>query len=319
MNIEKAYEIAFAKKRKSLKDKQEDYQIKTEKIYGEVPEYKKLCDELSSLGAEVAMTAFSGDEQKLAELRSQVENINRAKNTMLAAAGIKEIAYDCPLCKDTGYVDGKICVCIKRMAANEMLNASSGFDPEKFAAFDKFELDFYPDEPVGDIVPKKRMASILSYVKDYTDSFSLSTSENLLFSGATGLGKTFLSLAVFNDLILRGFNVIYKPAFNLFSEIETEHFKLHTDDAYNDALNADLLIIDDLGTEFVTSYTKSVFYNIINSRLLASKPTIINTNLSMREIESTYSSRISSRIIGNFTVKVFLGKDIRQLKRAYRG
>ena len=131
--------------------------------------------------------------------------------------------------------------------------------------------------------------------------------------GDTGLGKTHLTLAITYELLNQGFDVVYGAAYNLFSDMETEHFKLHTNERYTAAINCDLLVIDDLGGEFVSPYIQSLLYNIINTRDLANKPTIINTNLSMGEIAKRYTPRIASRLL-KYTDVDFIGNDIRQIK-----
>ena len=133
--------------------------------------------------------------------------------------------------------------------------------------------------------------------------------------GETGLGKTHLSLAIVAAVSEKGYSVVYGPAGNLFTAAEREHFSYSGETEKLDSmLSCDLLVIDDLGTEFLSPFTSSLFYNIINSRILENKPTIISTNLSIAEIEKRYSDRIASRFIGNYEVKRFLGEDIRQQK-----
>ena len=132
--------------------------------------------------------------------------------------------------------------------------------------------------------------------------------------GNTGLGKTHLTLAVAAEIIDKGFIPVYGAAENLFSLIEKEKFSGENRGAYDAMIKSDLLIIDDLGAEMATAFTKSALYNLINTRLLSGRPTIINTNLTMKEIEARYTARISSRLIGNFEAYKFIGADIRQQK-----
>ena len=157
------------------------------------------------------------------------------------------------------------------------------------------------------------MTAVLKLCREYVINFDKSSSPSLLFMGDTGLGKTHLTLAIVYELLNHGFNVIYGAAYNLFSDMESEHFDRHTNESYNAAITCDLLVIDDLGGEFVSPYIQSLFYNIINTRDLANLPTIINTNLAMGEIASRYTPRVASRLI-KYTAKKFIGNDIRQLK-----
>lgn len=316
MNYDSAYALALELKQKALNGKKVKHDADVQKLYDSSEQYRDIVNTLSRIGPELAISAFSGDTTEFDKLQMQAKKLNEAKKALLTAAGIAEIEYDCGVCKDTGYVGKTICECVKR-SASEILLKDSGLSVDNECTFEKFNLGFYPDDKSKQINPKEQMTSVFNYVRDYSVNFSKSTSESMLFIGKTGLGKTFLSLSVFNYLVKQGFNVIYKPAFNLFSEIENEHFNLRIDNTYNDAITTDLLIIDDLGTEFVSPFIKSVFYNIINSRLLSGKPTIISTNLSLEEIEKIYTYRVSSRIFGNYSVKSFAGNDIRQIKLAY--
>ena len=160
------------------------------------------------------------------------------------------------------------------------------------------------------------MGEIAQFCKDYALDFSLE-SPSLFMHGATGLGKTHLSLAIANEAIARGYGVVYGSAPNMFSQLEREHFgrQYNNERTYEqELLETDLLIIDDLGVEFSTPFTVSCVYNIINSRILSRKPTIIRTNLTPRELEDKYTQRITSRIIGGFVSLRFIGRDIRQIK-----
>ena len=180
-------------------------------------------------------------------------------------------------------------------------------------SFENFDLNFYKNEDVDGANPRKRMTAILKLCREYVINFNPRSSESLLFMGDTGLGKTHLTISITYELLNRGFDVIYGSAYNLFSDMETEHFTDHTNTKYDAAINSDLLVIDDLGGEFVSPYIQSLLYNIINTRDLSGKPTIINTNLSMAEIANRYTPRVASRLI-KYTAKKFIGNDIRQIK-----
>ena len=181
-------------------------------------------------------------------------------------------------------------------------------------SFDNFDLKYYSDKTESDGTnAQRRMTAILNLCKDYVENFS-QDSPNLLFSGNAGLGKTHLTMAIVSGVIEKGFLPVYGSAENPFSIVENEKFTGEGRGNYETMLNCDLLVIDDLGAEMATNFTKSVLYNLINTRLLSKRPTIINTNLTMKEIELRYSARISSRLIGHYNGNKFLGADIRQLK-----
>ena len=132
----------------------------------------------------------------------------------------------------------------------------------------------------------------------------------------TGLGKTQLSFAIANNVINSGFNVIYGSAQDLFRSVESEHFgKVSSLNSTLDTIiYCDLLIIDDVGTEFESNFYSSLLYNIINSRINLSKPIIINSNLNQDDIFSRYSDRVVSRLI-SFDILKFYGNDIRLIKK----
>jgi DNA replication protein DnaC len=143
--------------------------------------------------------------------------------------------------------------------------------------------------------------------------------ENLYIYGPAGVGKTHLTSCIVGELVNRGFGVIYQTAYKLFEFLEDCKFgrsKIHNADVIKNAIyDCDLLIIDDFGTEFITSYTQTVLFDLINTRLLEKKPTIINSNLNLRDVSATYTDRISSRIMGEYTLLRFVGQDIRLLKK----
>jgi len=315
LKTEDTYKAALALKKEMLSKKNADYERALLEAYNKDKRLGEIDSLLSRYGAKVAITALSGDKETLAQLQDMLSGLSKEKNQKLAKAGVKPISYDCQLCEDTGYVSGKLCECVKTMAKKIALENLSDDMPIYDCRFDNFNLNYYPDsENENGINPRKKITAILKLCNEYVLKFNPKQSENLLFMGDAGLGKTHLTLAMTSSIINKGYNVIYGSAYNLFSLIENEHFSSEKGDSYENMINCDLLVIDDLGTEFVTSFIQSVFYGLINSRILSGRPTIINTNLTMTEIEKRYSPRISSRLIGNYTAKKFFGKDIRQLK-----
>ena len=314
MNDENLYLKCIAQRKDRFKLKKAEYDEKLYNLANENTEYKDAVLKLSQIGPMIAISTISGDVEKTEKLRIEAVKFSSIKKEIEKRAGIKPPAAECPICGDTGFADGKVCSCVKKEVGEIRIKSVSGKAPLYNCRFDTFDLGFYDETLPDGTSPKKRMTLILKALKEYTLNFNPKTSESMIFFGNTGLGKTHLSLSIMNELIKKGFYVVYDSAFNLFSQIETEHFKNHTEDTYNDTLYCDLLIIDDLGSEFISPYSQSVLYSIINTRLLAGKPTIINTNLSIKEIEDIYTPRISSRIVGEYTAKKFIGNDIRQKK-----
>lgn len=314
LNRTEAYRLAFEIKEKNKNKKQALFLSQMEKLESEHTKLKEINQNLNMLGAKTAITALSGDTETLKSLKETVQKLNAEKQAFLDNAAIMPLLPDCDKCADTGYVNGKICDCIKHIAKQLILDDLSKSLPLNSSRFEDFSLDYYSEETQNGASPKKRMTAIFKLCKEYAISFNPKTSDSLLFMGDTGIGKTHLSLSIVFELLNKGFDVIYGSAYNLFSTMENEHFNLRSDASYKAAIKCDLLVIDDLGSEFVSPYIQSLFYNIINTRVLAALPTIINTNLTMAEIENLYTPRVTSRLIGSYTAKKFLGTDIRQIK-----
>lgn len=313
MTREQSYKKAFENQKNILSKKKAALEQALQNLAAQNSEFAEINRRLSSLGAHIALTAVSGDGKALAELQSQMTELSDRRNKILKSAGICGIAYECEKCRDTGYVNGKICDCIHNAAKKLAIESLSQSLPLQNCRFESFDLNYYPNRDDGGVNPRKRMTAILKLCREYVINFDPKHSESLLFMGDTGLGKTHLTISMVYELLNSGFNVIYGAAYNLFSEMETEHFDRHTNTGYNAAVGCDLLVIDDLGGEFVSPYIQSLFYNIVNTRDLAGLPTVINTNLTMSEIASRYTPRVASRLI-KYIAKKFVGNDIRQLK-----
>ncbi len=285
------------------------------------PEIGEVEAEMSSHGAEVIkFIALGADAQesirKLSEKNLEAQERRKA---LLIANGFKEdfldVHYTCPLCKDTGTHDGLYCKCyldlIKEVARADI----EAVAPLKASTFASFRTDYYPDveDGVAGISQKNHMESVLTFCKEYAKDFSKS-SQSLFMYGKTGLGKTHLSLAIVGAAIDKGYNVFYGSIQTIMDALERDHFGKNESPGTmkEDILGCDLLVIDDLGVEFSTQYTVSEVHNIINSRILKGLPTIISTNLDMKAVESKYSQRIASRILGSYVPVYFCGKDIRQ-------
>lgn len=290
------------------------YEQKKNEVYDKEPLLRELDLRLNSIGANLAITALSGNTIKLEQLKAQSLEISEKKQALIKKAGLSEPEFNCPVCEDTGFIKGKFCDCVKQRATAIIARELSSELPLENSTFRDFDLGFYPETAEKGVSPRKRMEQILKDLKAYAKNFG-KDSKNMIFTGGAGLGKTHLSLAIVGEVLKEGFDAIYSPAQRLFDAIEKEHFSYSgTEEQLDAVLNCDLLVIDDLGTEFITPFTASVIHNIIDTRLLRKKPTIITTNLSPVELEKKYDPRIVSRLIGNYDFKVFTGIDIRQQK-----
>lgn len=313
MTREQSYNIAFGRQRDVLRHKKATFDAAMQNLQNTNADFAKINARLSYLGAQIATLAITGDSASLKKLQNEMTELSVARAVILKNESIGEIVYNCNACRDTGYVNGKICDCIHTAAKKLLIEDLSASLPLADCRFENFDLNYYKNEDIDGANPRKRMTAVLKLCREYVISFSPKSSQSLLFMGDTGLGKTHLTLAITYELLNQGFDVIYGSAYNLFSEMETEHFDRHTNTRYNAAITCDLLVIDDLGGEFVSPYIQSLLYNIINTRDLSGKPTIINTNLTMGEIANKYTPRVASRLI-KYTAKKFIGNDIRQIK-----
>lgn len=290
-----------------------------------IPEIAEYDETISSAGLAVAQAiGMGGNAEEYIQQLSEINLSLQAKvKQLLKENGYPEnyleTPYTCPICNDTGFSGIYFCECHKALLKEIALNELASVSTSANCTFENFNLDYYPQpvDPALGVSPRNRMASVLEYCKCYAEDFD-SESESLYMHGATGLGKTHLSLAIANEVTKKGYRVIYDTAQNIFSSLEKEKFSYgNTYERENEILGCDLLIIDDLGSEFSTNFTSSALYNIINTRINRSKPVIISTNLTEEELEAKYTQRVTSRIIGNYASLLFIGKDIRQLKKKH--
>ncbi len=286
------------------------------------PEIAQIEREMASHGADVVKAVGMGanlDEYiknlATANLRAQAKRKELLKNAGFPEDYL-EVKYTCEICKDTGYNKEFYCQCYRKLIRDVARQELSANSPLKKCTFESFRVDKYPDviDSVIGINQREHMKNNYEYCKEYAENFT-TNSPGIFMNGKTGLGKTHLSLAIANVVIDKGFDVYYGTIQSIMDKLEGEHFgRLPREESIKeDILSCDLLIIDDLGTEFATQFTNAELYNILNSRILASLPTIISTNLNFNDIAEKYSQRVASRIMGSSDSMYFCGKDIRQM------
>lgn len=299
------------------------YQKRLSEIYSLIPEVKEIDTEIMKQNVEFAKTALKRTEEKIdiSQLKQKNRELIEKKEKLLEDCGIKgdffSDIYKCKECRDTGYVDNKPCGCLKKRLIEAAYDMSNIKEIIKTENFENFDISLYPDKSEnGGKSPREQIKRIfikaLEFVKDFDNNFM-----NLYLYGKSGLGKTFLCNCIAKELLDKGKSVLYFTAANLFKTLENETFKNDTkeqDGFYDLISDADLLIVDDLGTEFQTSFTSSEFFNIINMRYIKKKPVVISTNLDPKDIIDKYSDRIISRLYGNYEFLEFTGEDIRILK-----
>ncbi len=286
------------------------YELKKAEYYNKEPRLAQIDSEFLKLGPILGMAAISGDSARLDAIKTKSNALKEEQDSLKKKMGFEEYKPLCPLCNDTGYYGTKLCDCTLKRAKEMSFAALSAQMPLEESSFESFSLDYY-SEPAH----KATMQKIFDFTKKYAENLN-EKSGSILFFGGTGLGKTHLSLAIASAALEKGMGAIYSPAQNLLHKLEKEHFSRNADTHTLEDINeCDILIIDDLGAEFATSFTQAAIYNIINTRLLLGKPTVISTNLSIEELAEKYTPRVASRIIGSYALKEFCGNDIRQQKR----
>lgn len=288
------------------------------RISKEVPELEEIQGQLSRIGLELSkLFLFEGDkEEQLQNLRRQSDRLRKEKTAALNAKGYSdkdlEVPYTCPYCKDTGFIDNRICKnCHTKILKDIEKSDLAKIAPVDDCTFESFIVDerFYPDKAYDKA--EKIVQSCRTYATNFTTS-----SKSLLLLGGVGVGKTHLSLAIANVVINRGYSVIFGNSQNIISDLQSEEFNEKKETQYNKraVLNCDLLIIDDLGTEVLNQSRIAILYNIINSRLLSKLPTIISSNFTLDELEDKYDQRIFSRITGEYSNLTLEGNNIRYIK-----
>ena len=295
-------------------------------LFARSPRAEEIEQIIARTSVAAAKAIFSGADrrEKLEALKNQNLALQKELSGIIKSYDFPENYLDlwhkCSKCRDYGNVDGKMCSCMKSLLRQMSYNKLNSISPLSLSSFDSFSLDYYDTAPMqgSKYSPNELMSRVLSFCRRYTRTFSLS-SRSLLFQGPPGLGKTHLSLAIASELIESGYGVIYASAPTLLTKLNKESFDYErsSDVGSTEQLitDCDLLIIDDLGTEFTTRFSVSAIYNIINTRMIVSKPTIISTNLTIAELQEKYNARIISRIIGSLDRVEFVGTDIRQQKR----
>ncbi len=292
-------------------------------FYGKYPQAKALDDAVTDDYASMAKARAMDDKEAFAKAEEHLTRTLSKKSAFLSSHGVDENdflpRFNCPDCRDTGYIGNKKCHCFIQ-ASIDLIYAQSGIlDLLEKENFNTFRLNLYPEDmidPVTEKSARQNAKSARDFSLDFSENFlTIHRGENILFYGATGTGKTFLTHCIAKNLIDKGISVIYLSAVRLFEIMARDHFGHDSGDATgfvnNDLLECDLLIIDDLGTETVNNFTISALFELINERGLSGKSVIISANLDPRNMMETYSERIFSRLAKNYRMFKIYGHDLR--------
>lgn len=298
-------------------------ELHQQQIYSACPALYGIDREMAQAAMEIASAAMSQDGAAQVErIKAAIMELQGKKMGLLAQMGCDpqslQPQFNCPHCQDTGFADGKRCRCWQELYRRETAKQLPSSALNGQCSFESFNIDYYPARDDGGGNPRQTMERIARICTEYAERVG-DGAGSLLFIGKTGLGKTHLSLAIAGRAAQRGCLVKYSSAQGIIDRYERTRFgRSPTADDWDFVAavgSAQLLIIDDLGSEFVTSFSQSVLYNIINDRMMNDMATIISTNLDAAKLTSVYEQRISSRILCGYTALGFSGKDIRLMKR----
>ena len=290
--------------------------------YARYPRLQEIDRELQITMAQLmAATLRRGEDptEAIGQIREKNLALQREREWILEAGDFEEGYLDdapiCAKCGGTGYEGNQMCSCLRELCRQEQKKELTSLLGSGRESFESFRLDVYSDlydEKLG-VSPRKLMQSNFNICRRYAQNFTPQAG-NLLFSGATGLGKTFLSACIARQVADRGYSVVYETAIRLFSDFESEKFGGEEQRGLSRKyLACDLLIIDDLGTEMTTQFTISALYNVVNTRMMENRATIISTNLAPETLEGRYSPQIASRVLGTYRLLKFAGSDIRRM------
>lgn len=292
-----------------------------EEIYETVPGFRELADSVGSLSVAEARRMLEGDEEAAARLHDRLAEISSRRKQLLSGYGFPEDylepVYDCPHCRDTGYLltpEGlrKKCRCFRQQEISLLYAQSHIQSMIAKENFSTLSYRYYEGEDL------RRFETAVKICRNFIGTFRTDF-QNLFFYGTVGTGKSFLSGCVARELLQAGHSVLYFSAPGLFDTLARYSFdagsKEALHDLYEDFYGCDLLIIDDLGTEITNSFVTSQLFSCLNERYLRSSSTLISTNLSLEELRDRYSDRIFSRITSSFTLCKLTGPDIRILKK----
>lgn len=278
-------------------------------------EIREIDRELRSTGLKLFKAACKGED--ITPIRERNQLLCAERRRLIVALGLPEdyteVKYECPTCSDSGFVNDRMCSCFKELLIKANIKSSGIGSLIDSQSFENFDLDAYRSSEEN----YKRMRSIYTKARNYVEDFGQGAPKTLLFIGKTGTGKTHISTSIAKELIEKGVEVIYDSSQNIINAFEHDRFKSGygpSESQGDKYIDCELLIIDDLGAEFVNQFTISCLYNLINTRQNKGLYTIISTNLESNELRTNYEGRIHSRLIGhNTTVWQFVGVDYRMV------
>ena len=308
-------------------DNQAEHQRRLSLVYARVPEIQRMDETMRRQMTELVRLTISHPvdlKERLAALEKDNLDIQMRRAELLVENGwpveYLDDIYSCPKCRDSGVYEGGVCSCLEKLYNKELTKELGTLLQHGDESFERFDLNYYDAAPVGGVSPRETMTMVLGACRKFADNFP-AVSANLLFQGGTGLGKTYLSACIARVVAAKGYSVCYDSAAAALEAFEVQKFS--RDPEASEAANArvrrmldcDLMILDDLGTEMVSSISTSALYTLLNTRLVNGKKIIISTNCSDEELQKKYTPQIYSRIKGEFLRLPFVGRDIRLIRK----
>lgn len=292
------------------------YLEKREEIFRKLPELEELEEKVRAFSLSVAGEMQQGNREGLLRLKEEIGKLHKEKEDLLEGAGYKiqdleEEEHFCPLCQDTGYVDGKKCQCFLKLQGELLYRQSRMGAVLERENFSKFQLERFDNiEKLGQC-GNKTLREYIKEIRDYLTNYCEEYPKNnrsILFTGSTGTGKTYFLHSIAKALLDRGVSVLYFTATGLFEYFSKRMREEDTEDYIEEV---DVILIDDLGTEFSNSFTTSRFFALLNQRILDRKTMLISTNLNFKELREMYSDRVVSRFMSDYEIIPLYGKDQR--------
>lgn len=285
------------------REMEERLRFVNEKVDG----FREVNDSISSLCLKQAELLLDGNNNALSDLKEAIQILKEQKIALLKKSGLPAdyltVPFVCEKCQDTGYYNGEKCSCFKQAALSLLYEQSNLKDYINSADFSKVSDEYYTGQDLVHF--RDSYEKSINFINTFTNDY-----QNLCFYGTVGTGKSFLSACIAKELMKEGHSVIYFSSPDLFDALSYHNAD---NDRYEDIFTCDLLIIDDLGTEYINDYSLSRLFTCLNERFLRRKPIIISTNFSLEELQARYTDRIFSRISTNFKFCRMTGPDIRML------
>ena len=294
-----------------------DARVREAQALARIPQLQALQNEKIQAGVSAArLSALGADQKAVDEALAALDLLDAQRAALLAENGLCEADlaphYTCPVCKDSGSVGGVVCECVHNLVREMRQQQVNETSPLSLCSFASFDVNKYPTTLVPElgISAREQMSQIVGYCKAYAEHFT-PKSTSLYLCGYAGLGKTHLALSIANAVLAKGYDVVYVSAQDAFDRVEKERFG-ESGDTMQTLLSAELLIVDDLGTEYISPYVSACLYSLLNTRSNKRLPTIYTSNIvNDADLRRRYTEKIASRLLGSCEVLSFCGEDIR--------